>query len=639
MAVLCNVLTANPQLSLSASQIAPGERQTWHRSRGPLPEPRPHGTTDRKKSVLPGPRISFGGKAGVPEPPTRGRQESSGPPNRPRCAAGSCVPVYAAAHTRPARGGKDAGSALGPASRGRALGSPVERAAHARGALSGSVAEQPLRFAPFGDACDSVAVMASPFSGALQLTDLDDFIGPSQDCIKPVKADRRPGSGVAKIHIQDDGSYFQVHQDGGSQKLEKAKVSLNDCLACSGCVTSAETVLIAQQSHEELRKVLRANEDGGSQKLEKAKVSLNDCLACSGCVTSAETVLIAQQSHEELRKVLRANEVGAHFVFDTAFSRNFSLLESQREFVRRFREQAGSPQALPLLASACPGWICYAEKTHGPLLTPHLSTARSPQQVMGSLVKDFFAQQQGLAPDKVYHVTVMPCYDKKLEASRPDFFNHEYQTRDVDCVLTTGEVYKLLEEQGVSLPDLEPAPLDSLPSSVSAEEPTSHRGGGSGGYLEHVFRHAARELFGIHVDELTYRPLRNKDFQEVTLEREGQVLLHFAAAYGFRNIQNLVQKLRRGRCPYHYVEVMACPAGCLNGGGQLRAADMPSRELLQQVEKLYASVRVEAPEDTPGVPELYRHWLQGEDSARASRLLHTQYHAVEKADSGLSIRW
>ncbi|PNJ02292.1 NARFL isoform 15, partial [Pongo abelii] len=144
-------------------------------------------------------------------------------------------------------------------------------------------------------------------------------------------------------------------------------------------------------------------------------------------------------------------KIGVHFVFDTAFSRHFSLLESQREFVRRFRGQADCKQALPLLASACPGWICYAEKTHGSFILPHISTARSPQQVMGSLVKDFFAQQQHLTPDKIYHVTVMPCYDKKLEASRPDFFNQEHQTRDVDCVLTTGEVFRLLEEEGVSL--------------------------------------------------------------------------------------------------------------------------------------------------------------------------------------------
>uniref|UniRef100_A0A8C0Q595 Cytosolic iron-sulfur assembly component 3 n=2 Tax=Canis lupus familiaris TaxID=9615 RepID=A0A8C0Q595_CANLF len=451
--------------------------------------------------------------------------------------------------------------------------------------------------------------MASPFSGALQLTDLDDFIGPSQDCIKPVKVDRRPGSGVAKIHIEDDGSYFQVSPDGGTQRLEKAKISLDDCLACSGCVTSAETVLITQQSHEELRKVLDANKTAapGQQRLVVVSVSPQ---------SRASLAARFQLSPTDTARKLTAffKKIGVHYVFDTAFSRNFSLLESQREFVQRFREQTNSTQALPVLTSACPGWICYAEKTHGNFLIPYLSTARSPQQVMGSLVKDFFAQQQHLTPDRIYHVTVMPCYDKKLEASRPDFFNQEHQTRDVDCVVTTGEVFKLLEEEGVSLSELEPAPLDSLCSSMSAQEPSSHRGGGSGGYLEHVFQHAARELFGIHVDEVTYRPLRNKDFQEVTLEKEGRVLLHFAAAYGFRNIQNLVQKLKRGRCPYHYVEVMACPAGCLNGGGQLKAPDMPSKELLQQVEMLYGMVRTEVPENVPGVQELLVKLLaQGEE--------------------------
>ncbi|XP_076998400.1 cytosolic iron-sulfur assembly component 3 isoform X1 [Tamandua tetradactyla] len=475
--------------------------------------------------------------------------------------------------------------------------------------------------------------MASLFSGALQLTDLDDFIAPSQECIKPVKVDKRAGSGVAKIHIDDDGSYFQINQDGGTQKLEKAKISLNDCLACSGCVTSAESILITQQSHEELRKVLETNKAAPAQhKLVVVSVSPQ-----SRASLAARFQLNPTDTAEKLTAFFK--KIGVHYVFDTTFSRNFSLIESQREFVQRFRRQADSAQALPVLASACPGWICYAEKMHGSCITAHISSARSPQQVMGSLVKDFWAQQQGLTPDRVYHVAVMPCYDKKLEASRPDFFNQEHQTRDVDCVLTTGEVSRLLEEEGVSLPDLEPVPLDALPSSVSAAEPTSHQGGGSGGYLEHVFRHAARELFGIHVAEITYKPLRNKDFQEVTLEREGRVLLHFALAYGFRNIQNLVQRLKRGRCPYHYVEVMACPSGCLNGGGQLKASDTPSKELLQRVEELYRAVRTTAPEDVPGVQELYRQWLHGEGSARAGRLLHTQYHAVERPGSSRSIKW
>ncbi|NWR46509.1 NARFL factor, partial [Regulus satrapa] len=306
---------------------------------------------------------------------------------------------------------------------------------------------------------------------------------------------------------------------------------------------------------------------------------------------------------------------GVHYVFDTTFSRNFSLLESQREFLRRFHRQAEDKKALPMLASACPGWICYAEKTHGSFIIPHISTTKSPQQVMGSLVKGYFAEQQHLPPDRIYHVTIMPCYDKKLEASRPDFFNQEYQTRDVDCVITTGEVLKLLEEEGVSLSDVDPAPLDT-----------------------HIFRHAAQQLFGIHVASIHYKPLKNKDFQEVTLERDGEVLLQFALAYGFRNIQNVVQKLKRGKCPYQYVEVMACPSGCLNGGGQIKL-EGESKEELQQVERLYESPRAEVPEENQAVRELYEHWLGGWGSERALQVLHTQYQAVERANSALSIKW
>ncbi|KAB0401612.1 hypothetical protein E2I00_007270, partial [Balaenoptera physalus] len=453
--------------------------------------------------------------------------------------------------------------------------------------------------------------MASLFSGALQLTDLDDFIAPSQDCIKPMRVDKKPGSGAAKIHIENDGSYFQVSQDGGTKKLERAKISLDDCLACSGCVTSAETVLITQQSHEELRKMAAPDQ----QRLVVISVS--------------------PQSRASLAVRFQLNPT------DTA-----------RKLTAFFKKlaQADSKQALPVLTSACPGMLMLR------------TDVNSWTWVMGSLVKDFFSQQQvtgtsyKMSQDCSGHGptrrTVLPAVPVLSPPPQPlllgpgscttAVFSTQHLTPDkiyhvtiqlksvcLCCGLIVGEVFKLLEEEGVSLSELEPAPLDSLCSSVSAQEPTSHQGGGSGGYLEHVFRHAAQELFGIHVTE---------DLQEVILEREGQVLLHFAAAYGFRNIQNLVQKLKRGRCPYHYVEVMACPSGCLNGGGQLKAPDMPGKELLQQVERLYSMVRTEAPEDAPGVQELYGHWLQGEGSEQASRLLHTSYHAVEKAGSSLSIR-
>uniref|UniRef100_A0A8C6TGN4 Nuclear prelamin A recognition factor-like n=1 Tax=Neogobius melanostomus TaxID=47308 RepID=A0A8C6TGN4_9GOBI len=475
--------------------------------------------------------------------------------------------------------------------------------------------------------------MASHFSGVLQLTDLDDFITPSQECVKPVKVEKKQGRSVAKIQIEDDGSYIQVNQDGGKQKLERAKITLNDCLACSGCITSAESVLITQQSHEELFKVLRNNTNEKEQKIVVVSLSPQ-----SRASLAAHYGLSSSETGRRLTTFLKS--LGVHHVFDTNFSRTFSLLESQKEFLDRFQRKEQDRKALPMLTSACPGWICYAEKTHGEFILPYISSTRSPQQMMGSLVKCYFAEQQGLSAQQIYHVTVMPCFDKKLEASRPDFYLKNNETREVDCVITSGEVLKMLEEENVSLTDVTPMPLDTLFSNVSGNEYLSHAGSSSGGYLHHVFINAAKRLFGEEIKELTYKTLRNKDFHEVTLERDGVVLLSFAAAYGFRNIQNLVQKLKRGKSPYHFVEVMACPSGCINGGGQVKPLPGENaKELLHKVDELYKADLPAVPEEDTHVAELYETWLQSVGSDRAKELLHTQYHTVEKMTNGLVMKW
>ncbi|CAJ1076510.1 cytosolic Fe-S cluster assembly factor narfl [Xyrichtys novacula] len=476
--------------------------------------------------------------------------------------------------------------------------------------------------------------MASHFSGVLQLTDLDDFITPSQECVKPVKIEKKQGKSLAKIQIEDDGSYVQINQDGGKQKLEKAKITLNDCLACSGCITSAESVLITQQSHEELFKVLHNNKaNEAEQKVVVVSVSPQ-----SRASLAARYDLSSSEAGRRLTSFFKG--LGVHYVFDTSFSRTFSLLESQREFVERFQRKEQDKNCLPMMTSACPGWICYAEKTHGEFILPYISTTRSPQQMMGSLVKGYFAEQKGIGPQQIYHVAVMPCFDKKLEASRSDFYLNSAETREVDCVITSGEVQKMLEEKNVSLSDVESAPLDVMFSSVSGGEFLSHAGSGSGGYLHHVFINAAKQLFGEEVKKLTYKTLRNKDFQEVTLEKDGKAVLCFASTYGFRNIQNLVQKLKRGKSPYDFVEVMACPSGCLNGGGQLKPLPGQNpKELLQKVDELYKSERSLSPEEDVRVAELYQSWLHSVGEERAKELLHTQYHTVEKMTNGLTMKW
>lgn len=174
-------------------------------------------------------------------------------------------------------------------------------------------------------------------------------------------------------------------------------------------------------------------------------------------------------------------------------------------------------------------------------------------------------------------------------------------------------------------------------------EPSSqmwaHESSGSGGYSDHIFKYAAKELFDIDVVALDYKNLRNPDFREIVLERDGKLLLRFAVANGFRNIQNLVQKLKRGKSSYHYVEVMACPSGCLNGGAQIRPdSGTPARELTSQLEELYKKLPQSTP-DNSDTKFVYANYLDGAFSDKAKSLLHTNYHAVEKMNTALNIKW
>lgn len=259
-----------------------------------------------------------------------------------------------------------------------------------------------------------------------------------QECIKPVLIDTKKSKTGSKITIQDDGEYYSENQQGGLQKLEKVEITLADCLACSGCITSAESVLITQQSQEELLRVLAENETfKANNDLDKIRKIV--------CTVSQQPILSLakrfRMSPEECLERLTGyfKQLGTDIILDTRIADELSLIESRDEFIQRFYADKNkeSTKNFPMVTSSCPGWVCYAEKTHGSFILPYISTARSAQQMMGVLVKGFLADQLNVTRDKIYHVTVMPCYDKKLEASREDFFDEVTQSRDVDCVITT----------------------------------------------------------------------------------------------------------------------------------------------------------------------------------------------------------
>ncbi|XP_026838694.1 probable cytosolic Fe-S cluster assembly factor GG21400 isoform X3 [Drosophila erecta] len=296
-----------------------------------------------------------------------------------------------------------------------------------------------------------------------------------------------------------------------------------------------------------------------------------------------------------------------------------------------------------MLSSSCPGWVCYAEKTHGNFILPYISTTRSPQQIMGVLVKHVFAEKLNVPASQIYHVTVMPCYDKKLEASREDFFSTANNSRDVDCVITSVEVEQLLSESQRTLAQYDPVDLDWPWSNVPPDFMVwAHEKTLSGGYAEHIFKFAAKELFNeVPRSELEFKQLKNRDFREIILKKNGNTVLKFAIANGFRNIQNLVHKLKRGKVSnYHFVEVMACPSGCINGGAQIRpTTGQHVRELTRKLEELYHNLPQSDPENSL-TKLIYTDFLDGFQTEKSYELLHTRYHdVVSELSKSLNINW
>lgn len=486
--------------------------------------------------------------------------------------------------------------------------------------------------------------MSSQFLG-----DLNDFISPSQACIKPVPS-------------KEETMSVSLDIGNGPVSSDPVTISLNDCLACSGCITSAESVLISQQTYLQLCSILEENSEALKAGGSKPKVVIVSVSPQSRTAIAAKFGLCAQEASDKITAFL--TNLGVDFVFDTNFGRDISLHECAMEFLNHFRSKKDST-AGPLICGACPGWICYAEKTQ-PQLIDNLSHVKSPQQIMGTISKYFFAPRvlsQNISPAHIFHATVMPCYDKKLEASRPDFFDETFQTRDVDCVISTSELMKMIEEkcsvdEFISLKPVQTGPSLSLIDGISGNL-LSHAGSGSGGYLEHVLRFSAKHLFNIdmYFDELgnlNLNPIhsgsikfsveeqRNSDYQDFILSdsSSGQVYLRFAKVYGFRNVQNLVRKMKSRKIAYDYVEVMACPGACLNGGGQLRPepnSSLTPKQNLVRMQEIYMNQAKIEPLTDPRIEAVYREWLGG----YGSPLLRTNFRPVEKTlpTSNFSVQW
>ncbi|RYP87406.1 hypothetical protein DL769_000502 [Monosporascus sp. CRB-8-3] len=467
-------------------------------------------------------------------------------------------------------------------------------------------------------------------SAILSADDLNDFISPGVACIKPVEtlpAAVPPTDEAALEHeviLDGQGPSSTTNTNAPTQ------ISLTDCLACSGCVTSAEAVLVSLQSHSELLNVLegapglriRYDENGEARvdglenpdsKLFVASVSPQTRASLAAAIGrgTSETDAgrkIAQllMGEDGLRAGGRWNNAFT-WVVDTNTAREACLVLGAEEVLGE------SGAAKPILTSSCPGWVCYAEKTH-PHVLPHMSSVKSPQALMGTLLKTTLSRKLGIPPDRIWHLAVMPCFDKKLEASREELTDAVWGgdgkpgrgVRDVDCVITSKEVLMLAESRGLDFFGLSKAPIPTF-LQIPFPDPTINRflfpsrrirqsdtaAGTSGGNLYFILQYVAARYPGSDIETIRGR---NVDVVEYTVKSAtGESIFRAARYYGFRNIQNLVRRLkpaRLSRMPggkavgatkrpigkstgteYAYVEVMACPGGCTNGGGQIKVDD------------------------------------------------------------------
>lgn len=466
-------------------------------------------------------------------------------------------------------------------------------------------------------------------SAILSADDLNDFISPGVACIKPIET----------LPKQDNSNPYEVTTEDKvqAQNPAPASISLTDCLACSGCVTSAEAVLVSLQSHTEVLNTLDSHPsldvrylinqrnslaNGHTPPSPEAKVfvasvspQVRASLAATYGISEEKAGFMIEQflSGSQGLRIGGQHKSSFAYVVDTNQVRDACLVLGAEEVADSI---ATKSQSKPILTSACPGWICYAEKTH-PHVLPHLSTLKSPQALSGTLFKSALSRTLGIHPSQIWHLAIMPCFDKKLEASREELTDRWwYDTsekstspvRDVDCVITSRELLSLASARDVQLSSL---PLQPLPSSERTPFPDSHisqflfpkprrRGtqqvsaaGSSGGYLYHIL---LTEQAMNPDSTISVQRGRNSDVVEYALlSSSGAPIMKCARYYGFRNIQNLVRKLkpaRQSKLPgaarrmtpaaggagsageYAYVEVMACPGGCTNGGGQIKVDDV-----------------------------------------------------------------
>jgi NADH-quinone oxidoreductase subunit G len=318
--------------------------------------------------------------------------------------------------------------------------------------------------------------------------------------------------------------------------------------------------------------------------------------------------------------------MGFKAVFDTNFGADLTIMEEATEFKSRFIDGKGE---LPLITTCCPGWVSFMEKFHGDMI-PHFSSCKSPHAMVGALAKTYYAEKQGIDPAKIYMVSIMPCTAKKSEIIRSKEM-HSSGYQDVDISLTTREFARMIKQSGIdfaTIPDEQP---DCL---LGAYTGAGTIFGATGGVMEAALRSAVYFITGKDAAHVEFKQTRGlKGVKEAEIEVAGKTV-RIAVAHGLANVEQVLDKIRAAKAageepPYHFVEVMACPGGCVGGGGQPYGATNELR--VKRAAGLYAEDQSglwRCSHHNPYIKQLYDEFLGEPDGPKSQELLHTSYQVL-----------
>ena len=352
-------------------------------------------------------------------------------------------------------------------------------------------------------------------------------------------------------------------------------------------------------------------------------------------VTIGEAFGFGPGDNVEKKLAAGLRKLGVDYVFDTTWAADLTIMEEAAELQERLeRYFAGDKDVkLPILTSCCPAWVKFIEQNYGDMLDVP-STAKSPMQMFATVAKDIWAKEKGLKRDEVTSVAIMPCVAKKYEASRPEFSRG--LNYDVDYVITTRELIKIFQDSGIDLKELEDEEIDQILGEYTGAGIIFGR---TGGVIESALRTALENMTGNRLDKIEFESLRGWDGFRSCEVNVGDLKLKIGVTHGLEEAGKMLDKIRSGEEFYHAIEIMACPGGCIGGGGQpkvRRNKDEVIKNRGEGLNDIDRSKEMRVSKENPAVRAIYDNYLDYPLSHKAHELLHTRYFARPKGDFNIN---